>query len=469
MKFTWHPFSFRYSERTEPVPSGLKARFTLAWGEAPGHNNLSLGGLKARAKRLIPHKPLVELHPIFREHRPHLGLKISPLMMRGLGIDIPHQRRPISKADRKNCIAALPTELRKLRALRFDPLGRRDLQSLDHSRNRLRPREEQRDMNVIGNAANANADIFRSIQNRGQVRMHLGSDCIIQQRTPVLRTKHQMHKNVRKGLGHDGKYSASFQPADVTPTPTWGFAPGYKIADLQSASLRTLTNPANNKFPADEQSALSPNQTTTPIPIIPNTRRPISGPKARVTLAWSNAPGNNRPITCGLKARAKRLMATTAAALILPICGIPTAHAQPAPPLHIKIINAKTNPPVTNERLNVALRTDQIGSVPMATDKNGIILVDTGQATTIRILANMNADCRPRAELYTDYSIDTIRRSGITTGNLCGGRATAAKPGELVLFEVPKTFIPAYPAPPLPPPPHSDETLTNPKATISHP
>ena len=132
------------------------------------------------------------------------------------------------------------------------------------------------------------------------------------------------------------------------------------------------------------------------------------------------------------------------------------SYAQPSHPLRIRIINAKTNKPITDERLNVALRVDQIGSVPMATDKNGIILVDTGQATTIRILANMYGDCRPRGELYTNYSIDTIVKTGITTGNLCGGNATA-KPGELVLFEIPKTFIPVYPAPPNSNPPHSDE------------
>jgi hypothetical protein len=131
-------------------------------------------------------------------------------------------------------------------------------------------------------------------------------------------------------------------------------------------------------------------------------------------------------------------------------------------PLKIRIINAKTNKPVTDEKLNVALRVDQIGSVPMATDKNGIILVDTGQATTIRILSNMYADCRPRGELYTNYSIDTIVKSGITTGNLCGGNATA-KPGELVLYEVPKTYIPQYPAPPNSNLPHSDENPHQPQ------
>jgi hypothetical protein len=145
--------------------------------------------------------------------------------------------------------------------------------------------------------------------------------------------------------------------------------------------------------------------------------------------------------------------------LLLP--SVASAQSQ-SHPLRIRIINAKTNKPVTDEKLNVALRADQIGSVPMATDKNGVILVDTGQATTIRILANMYADCRPRGELYTDYSIATVMKSGITTGNLCGGNATA-KPGELVLYEVPKTYIPQYPAPPNSNLPHSDENPHQPQ------
>ena len=133
-----------------------------------------------------------------------------------------------------------------------------------------------------------------------------------------------------------------------------------------------------------------------------------------------------------------------------------TAFAQTQPPvIHIKVVNAKTGHPVTDERLNVALKVDQIGSVPMATDKNGIIEVDPRKRTIIRILANMYADCRPRGELYTNYSIDTILQSGITTGNLCSSAKPIAKPGELILFETPKTYIPSYPAPPLPPPPQS--------------
>jgi hypothetical protein len=125
--------------------------------------------------------------------------------------------------------------------------------------------------------------------------------------------------------------------------------------------------------------------------------------------------------------------------------------------LKIHIINAQTNKPIPDEKLNIALRADQIGSVPKPTDKNGIIEVDTADATIIRILANMYADCRPRGELYTNYSIAQIRSEGITTGNLCSSAKPKAKPGELILFEIPKTFIPQYPKPPASNPPHSDE------------
>jgi hypothetical protein len=151
------------------------------------------------------------------------------------------------------------------------------------------------------------------------------------------------------------------------------------------------------------------------------------------------------------------------AAALLAAAMMPVLARAQAPQLTIRIINAKTKQPVPDERLNVALRVDQVGSVPMPTDKNGLILVDYGKATTIRILANVYADCRPRGELYTDYSIDTIVKTGITTGNLCSGSNRAPKPGVLVLYEIPKTYIPTYPAPPVTSMPHSDENPhTNP-------
>jgi hypothetical protein len=160
-----------------------------------------------------------------------------------------------------------------------------------------------------------------------------------------------------------------------------------------------------------------------------------------------------------LVAPAQRKPATpTRAAALLLLLALTSAFAKTQQHgVKIRIINAKTNHPVTDEQLNVALRVDQIGSVAMPTDKNGIIEVKTGDATIIRILSNMYGDCRPRGELYTNYSIAQIQGSGVTTGNLCSDAKPKAKPGELILFEIPKTYIPTYPKPPASSMPHSDQ------------
>jgi hypothetical protein len=184
---------------------------------------------------------------------------------------------------------------------------------------------------------------------------------------------------------------------------------------------------------------------------------PSKAPTARPIPAWGEAPSTEPHGVQGLKARPILSFAATLA-LVLALPTITDAQSQPQThTLKIRIINAKTNQPVPDERLNVALKTDQIGSVAMATDKNGIILVDYGHATIIRILANMYGDCRPRGELYTNYAIDTILKTGITAGNLCSSASPAPKPGVLLLYEIPRTYIPGYPAPPASNLPHSDE------------
>ncbi len=133
------------------------------------------------------------------------------------------------------------------------------------------------------------------------------------------------------------------------------------------------------------------------------------------------------------------------------------APPHPAPHITIRILNARTNKPITDEQLNVTLRADEPGGGTLPTDKNGLVLVDIGTATTVRILSNMYADCRSRAELYTNYPIGTIRSTGITTGNLCSHTSPPPRPGELLLYEIPRTYIPTYGHPPASNLPHSDE------------
>ena len=157
----------------------------------------------------------------------------------------------------------------------------------------------------------------------------------------------------------------------------------------------------------------------------------------------------------------ERIVACTG--LLLLSCGsvalaqTPLEISSTAHRVRIRIVNAQTNKPVVNERLNVNLHKEQVGFTIMPTDKNGVILVDTGDATEMHVLSNFYADCRSRGELYTNYSLATIWSTGITAGNLCSSARPAPRPGDLVLFVIPKTYIPTFGQPPASSLPHSDE------------
>ena len=231
-----------------PRPAGLKARATLAWGNAPGPCAPTTGGLKARAECLIPHEPLIKRHIIFRKHGSHLCLKIPPGMMPALVIDIPNQRGSVRQTNRKRRVPLLPAKFSEVGPFRLDPLGRGDLQLLDHPGHGRCPREIQSNVNMVGNTANADTDVLGMAKSRRQIGVHLGPYGVIQPRPPILRAKHQMDQNKRKRLRHGCEPSPkvalphrplarAFSPQVLLTTPTWGVAPGYASAGLQPANL----------------------------------------------------------------------------------------------------------------------------------------------------------------------------------------------------------------------------------------
>lgn len=191
--------------------------------------------------------------------------------------------------------------------------------------------------------------------------------------------------------------------------------------------------------------------------------------RARAALAWGIAPRPFAATFCRLEPHAKRLLRHKPSHLgiILALAAFASAQTtQTTPRISIRVINAQTNKPVTDERLNVSLHADRIGFTIMPTDKDGAIAITPGNASIIHVLSNFYADCRPRAELYTNYSLDTVRGTGITAGNLCSGVHPAPKPGQLLLFVIPKNAIRKYGQPPASNLPHSDE---NPNAVPDNP
>jgi len=272
---------------------------------------------------------------------------------------------------------------------------------LHHIRKVCRSRQTQSEMDMVRNSTNTETFAFSIAGNRGKICVKGRAHFCIDERPAIFCAENQMNQNKGERLGHRQNYKSGLQPSYAVGHATRSFAPGwYKAAPLALFLTLALSTSGCAQMPSSPEKAVPATHHTIP----------------------------SRPIT----------------------------KAEP-PTITIKIINAKTNHPITDERLNVALKEDQIGSVAMPTDKNGIIEVKTGDATIIRILSNMYADCRPRAELYTSYSIAEIHTNGIATGNLCSDAHPKANPGELILFEIPKTYVPKNPEPPITHLPHSDE------------
>ena len=389
-------------EADTPTPKAPKARLIPAWGEAPGMATPNFQGLKARPiSPSVPHIPLIKFDPVFLQKRAKFILKRQLPVMRLLRIDVTNQRIQIHRPNGERPIASLPSELRQSRRLRLEPFGRRRFQLFHQLRHAQRARKTNGKVNVVRNTPHAKAFAFSITGNRGEVGMKRGTHRIIKNGSAIFGAKDHMDKEKRKRLGHRQNYKSGLQPSRMSGNGTWGYAPGwYSVAPLALFLTLALSTSGCAQMP--------------------------SSPEKPVPATHHTIP--SRPIT----------------------------KAEP-PTITIKIINAKTNKPIHDERLNVALKEDQIGSVAMPTDKNGIIEVKTGDATIIRILSNMYADCRPRAELYTSYSIAEIHTNGIATGNLCSDAHPKANPGELILFEIPKTYVPKNPEPPITHLPHSDE------------
>ncbi len=368
------------SDIPAPFPStcGLKARATLAWGKAPGPLPSANRGLKARAKRLIPYKPLIKRHTILRKHRPHLGLKIAPLMMLCLPIDIPHQRRTITQPNRKCRIPALPSEPRKLRSLRLDPLRRRNFHPLHHARNCLRPSQAHRHMHMVGNPAHPHTDILGTVQNRCQIPMQLRPHPLGQRRPAPLHTEDNMHQHNRERLRH---------PAHANK--------------LRHATLSHL----------------------------------------RIT-----------------------------AALLLFLLAPTLTFAQTPPPhtLTIRILNARTNKPVLDEKSQrhpPRRRTRR--RHPAHRQERSHPRRHRPRDHHPHPLQQVRRLPLPRGALH-NYPINTILTTGITTGNLCSHVSPPPRPGELLLFEIPRTAIPTYGHPPASTLPHSDENPNVPGPPPTH-
>jgi hypothetical protein len=130
------------------------------------------------------------------------------------------------------------------------------------------------------------------------------------------------------------------------------------------------------------------------------------------------------------------------------LCALALVSQIEAESIRVRILNAKNGHPMKNRTLGIVLGTHQNTS-DGPTDVEGTIVVTVDPSTTIRLVTQPYAECRPKTPdpWEIKYSAAQILATGISTPNVCGKVQLAAKPGEIIIFERPRGILEFLAAP----------------------
>jgi len=127
--------------------------------------------------------------------------------------------------------------------------------------------------------------------------------------------------------------------------------------------------------------------------------------------------------------------------LLLSACYAAAAKTQLVE-IHIKVINGKNGKPIKDEKLNVWRSADQRGAEIMPTDENGVITLEVDRSNSIRVASNIYVTCHPYKAGDRDrfYTVEKVLSEGIADLNECSKIKATATPGELIVFERPRSL-----------------------------
>jgi len=219
---------------------GLKARSIPAWGEAPGLRQDRNRGLKARPiHSSIPNVPFVALHPISLEKRTKFFLKRTLPMVRFLTIDVLNQSLQIRRPNGERTVPSLPRELRQTRRLGLKPFGRTGLQLLHQLRHAQRPVQTNSEMHMIRNTTDPITFTPSIARNGGKVSIERETHRSVKNRRAILRTEDHVDEKKRERLRHCRDYRSGLQPSVTVGNITWGFTPCWYKAAPSALSTST--------------------------------------------------------------------------------------------------------------------------------------------------------------------------------------------------------------------------------------
>ena len=191
-------------------------------------------------------------------------------------------------------------------------------------------------------------------------------------------------------------------------------------------------------------------------------------------VAWAPKMTNLVPFP-NSKSRIRPLPSRTFARVLL-ILGVltflrQTVHAED---IRIRVLNGRNGKPVTNECLNVWMPSSMGAHIVAGTNKEGVVVLHLAAnefatdiacadwpirssrpsgADAITLLSDSHVACQeygkiapgePQIDPLTrvpSYPIRKILESGISAANTCGKFRAEAKPGELVFYVRPLSFL----------------------------
>ena len=123
------------------------------------------------------------------------------------------------------------------------------------------------------------------------------------------------------------------------------------------------------------------------------------------------------------------------------ILGGTTLRAQE---IRIRVLDGRNGHPIGDERVNVLFDAERSARL-VSTDRSGVAVVNVGsdQVDQIRITGDNYVPCQPHPKdsPFLSYSAKEVLRSGVASLNLCGKIEVSPKPGELIFFVRPRSFL----------------------------
>jgi hypothetical protein len=112
--------------------------------------------------------------------------------------------------------------------------------------------------------------------------------------------------------------------------------------------------------------------------------------------------------------------------------------------IRIRVVDGRNGHPIGDERVNVLFDAERSARL-VPTDRSGVATVNLGtdDVETIRITSDYYMPCQPHPKdsPFVSYSIKEVLQSGIASSNLCGKIEGSPKPGELIFFVRPRSFL----------------------------